>query len=140
MSKNIADQIDSLLNSVKQPESRSGFNAASFRDDVVEYLDATDAEIEDDPDLARRSHWNLVMDDGELGDAFFAMMIIHPDGLEILAGTGDPYDVREVTEAYTIVQVDKVRLALIAKFPCQSLKINRPEAEQWLRRGLGLNQ
>jgi len=82
LSNDTAAQIDSLLNSVMQAKSKNGFNVESFRNDVIEYLDAIDEEIKEDADLGNLSHWNLDMDDGDFdSDGFFSVMIIQRDGV-----------------------------------------------------------
>lgn len=142
MSSEVRKAIAEILESAKQPGSPNGnaYNVEKFREDIIEYLEFIDSEFASDPELKDKSHWNLVMDDGEPdSDGFFAVSIIRPDALEIIAGTGGSDDVREICAEFSITQPNKFRKALAAKFPCKTLKIARADAEQWLGRGLGLN-
>lgn len=117
-------------------------DAAELRADVVEYLDDFDDELRRFPDHSR-AHWNLWLWD-ELGepdrDAFFAVVVVRPDGLKFVFGYGRQQSVRDFADSDFPDDTAHVIPGLARRFavPRGSPRVPRPVAEVWLGRGLGL--
>src|SRR6516162_6916340 len=88
-----------LLESASDPGSKNRLDALGFRDDVAKYLGDYDSELERFPELAGRSHFDLVMADYDLSrDAVFVAYAFEPGEIVLFAGRGNAASVKDVCE------------------------------------------
>jgi hypothetical protein len=137
--QSVEQRLTQMLEAASEKDSPGRFTASELRDFAREYLDDYDEELARDPELAGESHWDLWMNDANLHDALFVIMIVRPDGLEFFCGRGQAYDVRDVFDNWT-ADPEGLRREAARRFavPGEAARLERRAAEKWLGRGLGL--
>jgi hypothetical protein len=108
---------------------------------VVEYLNDFDEELVLHPELTHSGHWNLWMDDTDLNDALFVIVIVRPSGLEFFCGRGKARAVRGfadnwVSDVEALQPAARKRKRLIIWD--KVVRVGRRAAEHWLTRSTGL--
>ena len=116
--------------------SRNAISAADLRDWAVEYLAEKDQEFARFPELVGMPHWNLWMIDAELDNALFAVLVFGRNGVRVLCGTGNSFDVLS-WENDNPVNPSELEAELRRNFqvPEAAVSIGRPDAVAWLGRG-----
>jgi hypothetical protein len=128
-----------MLAPVTGPGRPGSFSASELKDLVVEYLDDYDAELARDPKLAGSGHWNLWMNDTDLNDALFVVVMVRPSGLEFFCGRGTARAIRDFAEGW-VGDVEEVRQEARRRLnvASESVVVGRKAAENWLGRSLQL--
>ena len=131
--------IARVLEATTVPGSRNRFEAGELRELAVGYLNDYDEELARFPDLAGQAHWNLWMNDADLNDALFAVLIFRESGLEFFCGRGDAYAVKSFAESDFPDDPEDVLKEMRARFvvPHESVRVARQSAEEWLGRRIG---
>jgi hypothetical protein len=138
--QSVEQRLTRMLEAASEKDSPGRFTASELRDFAREYLDDYDEELARDPELADESHWDLWMNDADLHDALFVIMIVRGDGLEFFCGRGQAWDVRNVFDNW-VADPDGLRQEVSARFavPGEAVRLDRRAAEKWLGRGLRLH-
>jgi hypothetical protein len=130
-----------MLASLNEPGRPGNFTVPELRDLVVEYLNDFDDELARHPQLAASGHWNQWMDDTDLNDALFAVVIVRPSGLEFFCGRGRARAIRDFFDNW-IGDVDALLPAARKRkqltIPDRVVCVGRRAVENWLHRSLGL--
>jgi len=102
----------------------------------VEFLNAYDSEMNSFPELAGTTHVEFVMADYDLSrDAFFVLFLFRPQALELVAGRGNPFELRNFVEQQmedSDAGVDSLRER--ARFTAPPTQVPRQRAVEWLGR------
>lgn len=128
-----------MLASVTKTGQPGNFTVSELRDLVIEYLNDFDEELARHPELADTGHWDLWMDDTDLNEAVFVVVIVRPSGLEFFCGRGTARAIRDFGDNW-IGEVEafqsearKTKSLAISK---EVVLVGRRAAEHWLNRSL----
>lgn len=137
--RSVESDLEHLLSLVTGPNRPGHYSPAELRDRAVEYLDDYDEELERYPEQRTESHWNLWMDDADLNDALFVVLIVRPSGLSIFCGRGESYPIRRFAEHW-VGDVEGLEAEFRQRFaiPADLVQVDRTTAEGWLGRSLGV--
>lgn len=130
-----------MLASVNEAGRPGSFTVPELRDLVVEYLNDFDDELALCPSLADSGHWNQWMDDTDLNDALFAVVIVRPSGLEFFCGRGQARAIRDffdnwVGDVDALLREARKRKRLTIQEGV--VRVDKRATENWLHRGLGV--
>jgi hypothetical protein len=126
-----------MMASVTETGRPGGFTVPELRDLAVEYLNDFDEELVRHPELADTGHWDQWMDDTDLYDAVFAVMIVRPSGLEFFCGRGTARAIRDFADNW-VGDVEKLQQEARKRLTVsdQVVRVGRRAAENWLNRSL----
>ncbi|MEX2119865.1 MAG: hypothetical protein WD847_09745 [Pirellulales bacterium] len=129
-----------MMGSVTGTGRPGDFTATELRDLVVEYLNDFDEELARHPELADSGHWDLWMDDTDLNDALFAVVIVRPSGLEFFCGRGRGRAIRDFADNW-VGDVEELQQEARKSLTVSDevVRVSRRAAESWLNRSLALN-
>ncbi len=119
--------------------------ADEVRQLVFDYLGEYDSELALLPEVAADPHWNLWdwcdWSTNAVADTFFVAVVIELSGLEVASGRAEQWALRTFTDSEFPDDVRQVVPELARRFglPVGSVRVDRPAAESWLGRGLGLH-
>jgi hypothetical protein len=132
----VTAEIDRRLAAALPAGSPNAITAAELREWAAEYLRRHDDEVARIPNLAGCPHWNLWMRDKQFGEGLFVVVAFRPDGMELLCGTGNAADVRQVSNNESPDDPTAVFGELRERFPIseEPLRLDRRAAEAWLGR------
>ena len=112
---------------------------------VFEYLGEYDTELALLPEVTADPHWNLWdwwdWSTNAVADTFFVAVVIEPSGLEVASGRAERWALQTFTDSEFPDDVRQVVPELARRFglPGGSVRVDRPVAESWLGRELGLH-
>ena len=139
--RSVASDVTRQLRAARVAATTNYLPGPRVREWARDYLQRRDEEARTEPGDApdpALPHWNLLMQDGGSEPGFFVAIVFHrkPRGFELVAGTGDSYEVRHYCEHEAPEEADGLLDALRERFtvPRAPLRVGRKAARQWLGR------
>jgi hypothetical protein len=136
-------EVGRLLKTAETPSHPCPLTACEFRERVLEYLADYDSELVRWPELSSVMHWNLWLWDAPGSperDAFFAVVDIRRDGVELAVARGRQQSIREFADSDFPDDAEQVlpQLSRLCPLHFSTIRIDRDRAVLWLGRDIGL--